>query len=225
MEAYRGINMNLVATLTTSQPLLLQGVFMTLRLWCVALVIALIVGCLWGVLRSRKLRITGISLILDAVTFILRGIPFYVQLLIAYFVIPGLLGIDISAFFAATISLGICSAAYISQMVRGGINAVADGQWLAAQALGYSSPQMLRFIILPQVTRIILPALTGECDQLLKSTSIISAIGVLEITRAGMNIIARQMNPLSIYTAVALLYLILSSLLNIASYFLERRLS
>lgn len=217
--------MNLISPFISSPILFWQGLFTTLRLWGVALTVSLIVGCLWGTIRSHKGRITVVSALLDGLTFILRGIPFYVQLLFAYFVIPQILGISLSAFWTASVSLGLCSAAYVSQMVRGGINAIADGQWLAAQALGYSQTQTLRFVIFPQVIRTMLPALNGELDQLLKSTSIISALGVLELTRVGMNIVARTMDPLPVYVTIALLYLAISSLLTLSTWFLERRLS
>lgn len=217
--------MNLMTTIMSMQKLFLQGMLTTLRLWGVALVVSLVVGCVWGVLRSRKVRIAVVSIVFDVVTFVLRGIPFYVQLLLAYFVIPKMLGFSMSAFWAASVSLGLCSAAYVSQMVRGGMNAVVDGQWLAAQSLGYSRVQALRFVVLPQVVRNILPALTGELDQLLKSTSVISALGVLELTRVGMNIVARTMDPLPVYLSIAVLYLAISSLLTCGAWFLERRLS
>lgn len=214
----------MITFLLDSMPLLLKGALMTIQLWLVAGVCSLIVGTIWGALRCQRLRVAGIADVLDATTFVLRGIPFYVQLLIAYFVLPDLLGISLSPFMASTISLGLCSAAFISQMVRGGINAMSDGQWDAAYALGYNTRQALRYIIIPQVVRNVLPALTGELDQLLKSTAIISSIGVLELTRSGMNIVAREINPVTTYLTLAVMYLVISSVLNIVSSRTERRL-
>ena len=161
---------------------------------------------------------------LDAITFVLRGVPFYVQLLIAYFVLPDLLGVNLSPFVTAVSSLGLCSAAFVSQMVRSGINSIPSGQWEAAAVLGYTTVQTLRYIILPQMVRNVLPAITGELDQLLKSTSIIATIGVLELTRLGMNIVAREVAPVSIYLTVAVMYLAISSGLNGVSSRIERRL-
>lgn len=213
------------ALLGESWPLLVQGALMTAKLWCTASCISLLVGIVWGVLRCDQLRISYVSTLLDGITFIFRGIPFYVQLLMAYFVLPSLVGASLSAFTASLISLGLCSAGYVSQIVRGGINAVALGQWEAAQVLGYSRINTIRYIIVPQAMRIILPALVGECDQLLKSTSVVSAIGVLELTGAGRNIIAQEMNPLTVYTALALVYLCMSALLAFCSHWIERKLS
>jgi ABC-type amino acid transport system permease subunit len=165
-----------------------------------------------------------VSSVLDGITFILRGVPFYVQLLIAYFVLPNIVGINVSAFSAALLSLGLCSASYVSQIVRGGINAIPFGQWEAAKVLGCSTTDTVRYIVIPQMLKIVLPALIGECDQLLKSTSIVSAIGVLELTGAGRNIIAQEMNPLTIYTVLAIIYLIISALLALFSTWLEAKM-
>lgn len=215
----------IINLIRNSWPLLMQGLSMTLFLWLTTAIIALSMGMLWGIMRSNAVRIKLLSGGLDVITFVLRGIPYYVQLLIAYFVFPVALGINLSACTAALLSLGFCSAAYISQMIQGSINTIPTGQWLAARALGYSTLQTIWYIILPQVLKALTPALTGELDQLLKSTSLVSSIGVLELTRAGMNIIARTMNPISVYTTIALMYLILSSLLAIAAQTINRRLS
>ena len=215
---------NMYTTITQSAPVLMQGMLTTITLWLIAVVLSLSIGTVLGIVRCRRGRIALLSPLLDVITFVLRGIPFYVQLLISYFLLPDLLNINLPSFAAASLSLGLCSAAYLSQIVRGGIDALPVGQWEAAQVLGYSQPQTLRYIILPQMIRNILPALGGEFDQLLKTTAVVSAIGVLDLTRAGMNIIAREMNPIMMYSIIALCYLFMSSLLNGVTALLERRL-
>jgi len=215
---------NVLLLLSNSMPLLLKGLSMTLLLWLCATTVSLIVGIILGVLRSNMVRIPYVSTMLDGVTFVFRAVPFYVQLLIAYFVIPNLVGLTISAFAAALYSLGFCSASYVSQIVRGGINAIPAGQWEAAQVLGYTQCDTIRYIIVPQMLKIVLPALVGECDQLLKSTSIVSTIGVLELTGAGRNIIVQEMNPLTIYTLLAFIYLCMSAVLATFSAWVERKL-
>lgn len=213
----------MITTIRQSAPLLMQGALTTITLWLLAVALSLSIGTVWGIVRCRRGRIALLSPLLDGITFVLRGIPFYVQLLISYFLLPDLLNINLPSFAAASLALGLCSAAYLSQIVRGGIDAVSIGQWEAAQVLGYSKLQTLRFIILPQAFRNILPALGGELDQLLKTTAVVSAIGVLDLTRAGMNIIAREMNPITIYTIIALCYLLMSSFLNGVTVLLERK--
>jgi His/Glu/Gln/Arg/opine family amino acid ABC transporter permease subunit len=205
-------------------PLLGQGMMKTLAIWLGAAAISLLLGTMLGILRSRRIRVPFFC-ILDGVTFILRAVPFYVLLLVTYFALPKILGINLSPLVSGIASLGLCSAAYVSQMVRGGINAVPDEQWDSALVLGLKKTDVVRYIVLPQGLRAIVPMLSGELDQLLKSTSILSAIGVLELTRAGMNIIARDMEVVGAYVAIAALYVILSSLLNLSASLIERKLT
>lgn len=205
-------------------PLFIQGVLMTVTLWLGAITISCVVGTLFGVIRCRKIRTNYIAPLLDVVTWVLRGIPFYVQLLIAYFVFPDLLGFNLSPVVAGIISLGFCSAGYVSQMIRGSINAIADDQWETAWVLGFNMTQSIRYIIMPQALRTIIPMLCGEFDMVLKSTSVISTLGVLELTGAGRNILAIDMQVVPVYCTVALLYLFFSSLLNIVFEYIERRL-
>lgn len=209
--------------ITSFMPLLVSGTKNTLIIWILAACISMFMGIIMGVLRSRMVRIPLISNLIDAISFVLRGVPFYVQLLVAYFVLPELIQISLSPMMAGTISLGLCSSAYMSQMVKGGINSLADEQWEAAFVLGLSKSQALIHVILPQALRNIAPMICGELDMLLKSTSIISAIGVLELTRAGLNIIASEMQIVLVYGLLAFLYLLMSSLLNLWFGYIERR--
>jgi His/Glu/Gln/Arg/opine family amino acid ABC transporter permease subunit len=206
-------------------PLLMQGALKTLHIWLTALIIGLIGGTTIGVLRCNRLRSKWLSPILDVTTFIIRGIPFYVQLLIIYFVVPDMLNINLSATAASCVTLGICSMGYVSQIIYAGMNAIPVGQWEAAAALGYQKYQTARYIIMPQMARIVLPPLIGEFDQLLKSTAIVSAIGVLELTGAARNIIARDMHTITIYMTLALIYLFFSSLLALAAALVKQKFS
>lgn len=207
-----------------SLPLLLKGAALSLQIFVIASFFSLVLGSLMGSLTCRRLRCRWISPMIGGITFVLRAVPVYVQLLIVYFVLPDLLGLELEAFTAAIIALSLCSAGYTAQIVRGGLNAVPKEQWEAAYTLGYSVMDSLRFIIFPQLIRSILPALTGEFDALLKSTAILASIGLLELTRMGMNIVSREMEPLPIYLAVAGLYVGISAIMNIVSRKLERRL-
>jgi polar amino acid transport system permease protein len=119
----------------------------------------------------------------------------------------------------------MCSSGYVAQIVRGGINAIPAVQWEIAWTLGYTKRQTLFHVILPQMIRNVLPAFNNELDSLLKSTSIVSSIGLLELTRIGMNLVSREMEPVPIYLMVALFYLSLSAIFNLIGRFLERELS
>lgn len=206
-----------------SLPLLIKGMYMTLEVMLFAASLSCIGGLLFGVLSSQKLRIPVLSPLVEALTFVLRAVPFYVQLMIVYFVLPDLLGFNLSPFPASVLALGLCSSGYVAQIVRLGMNNLPLSQWETAFTLGYSKLQTLRSIILPQILPSLLPAFNNELDSLLKSTAIVSSIGLLELTRVGMNLVSQEMEPVPIYLMVALFYLALSALLNILSRTLEKR--
>ena len=206
-------------------PLLIQGAQMTLAILAVSSVISLFLGTVFGILLSNRLRIAGLSECIEGIAFIYRAVPFYVQLLIVYFVLPELLGCNLEPFSASVIALGGCSAGYVAQAVRSGINSVPNLQWESAFVLGFNRIQTVRYIVLPQALRLILPNLCNELDAMLKSTSIASSIGLLELTRASMNVVSREMQPLPIYLMTAVFYLLMSLCINLFIRFLERRLS
>jgi len=212
-----------IPLLVRSLPLLLKGVVMTVQIVVCSAALSGICGLLFGILSCNKLRIPFLSPLIEFFTFVLRAIPFFVQLLLVYFVLPDLLGVQLEPFPASVIALGLCSSGYVAQIVRGGLNAVPQVQWEGAFALGLNKPQSLRHIILPQVARAVVPMLNNELDALLKSTSIVSSIGMLELTRMGMNIVSREMQPVAIYLTVAFFYVCMSAILNLVARAIERR--
>lgn len=216
---------NYFALLIRSFPLILKGISMTIQVFFSASCLSVLLGLCMGIFSCHRLRIPIITPVLEVITFVLRGIPFYVQLLIVYFVLPDLIGFNLDPFSASVIALGFCSSGYVAQLVRGAINAMPIAQWEAAFSLGYTVPRSLIHIILPQMFRIILPSLNNELDALLKSTSVISTIGMLELTRVGMNLVSREMEPVPIYLTIAAVYLMVSATLNIISKKLEKRLA
>ncbi|MGR3973958.1 MAG: amino acid ABC transporter permease [Candidatus Rhabdochlamydia sp.] len=207
----------------SSFPLLCQGAWMTVKIATVSFGISLLLGTCGGVLTCRQLRIKGVSHLIEGVAFVLRAIPFFVQLLLMYFVIPDLFHLTLNAQTASILSLGLCSAGYMTQIVKSGLDAISLSQWESAFALGYTSLQSLRYVIFPQTTLSILPTINNELEALLKSTAIISSIGVLELTRMGMNIVSREMEPVPIYLTVALFYTVMSFIIKCGSTYLESR--
>jgi polar amino acid transport system permease protein len=205
-------------------PLLLQGVSMTILSWVVAGFISLLIGTTVGVMSCRYLASPRFIAVVRLYTFIAKGVPAYVQILIAYFVIPSLLNINIPGFVAAVGALAFCSSGYMTEIIRAGTNSISRGQWDACLVLGYPLRATLRRIILPQTFRAVLPALFGELEQLLKSTSLLATIGVTELTRTGMNIISRELNPLPVYLAIAIIYLLFSVVLSGITIYAERRM-
>lgn len=204
-------------------PLLLKGTIITFITWIVTGAISLVVGTALGILSCRRLTSPTLTKIVKLYTFIAKGIPAYVQILIAYFVIPALLGINIPGLLAAVIALAFCSSGYITEIVRSGINTIARGQWEACFVLGYPTKDLLSRVILPQTFNNILPSLFGELEQLLKSTSLLATIGITELTRTGMNIISRELNPIPVYLTVACIYLVCSGMLQVIIFYLEKR--
>lgn len=216
--------MNVIDLLSRSYPLLLKGTLMTIQVMLGAASISFSLGVVMGILSCNRLRIPFISSMVEGISFVYRAIPFYVQLLIVYFVLPDLLGFNLEPFSASVIALGMCSAGYVAQIVRGGINAIPAAQWEAAFSLGYDTQRSLRHIILPQMMRNVLPAFNNELDSLLKSTTMASSIGMLELTRMGMNVVSREIEPVPIYLTVAFFYLCMSALLNLITRNLEKKI-
>ena len=201
---------NSLQVVITWLPLLIQGALTSLSLAVSAGGIGFILGLGMGIISCKRLTITGITHAVKAYVVLIQGTPVFVQILLYYYALPDLLGLNLSPFAAGAIALGLNSAAYISEIIRGGINAVPSGQWEAAYSLGCSPSITLTTIILPQATSIILPALTNELAVLIKETAVVSVIGVVELTKVGMNLNAQALDPLKIYGIIAVLYLIMT---------------
>lgn len=206
-------------------PLLLYGAAVTIAAWLLVTTVSLLIGTTLGILSCRYLASRTTLTIIKIYAFIAKGIPAYVQILIAYFVIPAVFGINVPGFLAASCALALCSSGYVTEIIRSGINAIPVGQWQACTVLGYSMSATLTRIILPQALRNIGPALIGELEQIVKSTALFATIGVMELTRVGMNIISRELNPLPVYLTIACIYLLFSAVLNGVSFYLEQRAS
>lgn len=205
-------------------PLLLKGTLMTIGAWIASGAISFVVGTFIGIISCRYLALKRWRVVTKGYTFIAKGIPAYVQILIAYFVIPAFLGINIPGFLAAIGALAFCSSGYVAEIVRSGMNSISRGQWDACFVLGYPLKATLFRIILPQTFKNVLPALFGEFEQLLKSTSLLATIGITELTRTGMNIISRELNPIPVYLIIAGIYLFFSAVLHFIIIVIEKRI-
>ncbi len=215
----------LVDLARTYAPLLFSGACMTLLIWIITSLISLIGGIFFGILSCNRLQNSLIRWPLNFYILCAKGVPAYVQILIVYFVLPQILPFSFSPLTAGILALGFCSAGYMTEIIRSSINSVSTGQWDACFVLGYTTPVALRRIILPQVFASSIAPISGELEQLLKSTSLLSTIGVLEITRAGQNIVARELNALPVYLSIALFYIAISFLTSLITKKIERSLS
>ena len=204
---------------------LLKGALLTIEISIASIAVGLSLGILFGVLNCQKIRFFPMSTLISIYVTIMRGTPLFVQILILYFGLPAISGINFSPFISGVIALGLNATAYIAEIVRAGLNSIPAGQWEASQVLGYSRFQTLRFITLPQALRTILPPLTNELVVLVKESSILMVVGVPELTKVSKDIVSREMNPMEIYLMAGLLYLALTSLISFSLKRIEGKIN
>ncbi|MGN0664935.1 MAG: ABC transporter substrate-binding protein/permease [Huintestinicola sp.] len=205
--------------------LIAEGLFTTIRISFFAVIIGVILGFLLAIIRfscdaTGKMKL--LNLICKLYINIIRGTPAMIQLLIIYYVVFASSNID--AVLVATIAFGLNSSAYIAEIVRSGISSIDAGQFEAGRSLGFTYIQTMRYFILPQAVRNILPALGNEFIVLLKETSISGYIGIRDLTRGGDLIRSRTYDAFMPLIAVALIYLVIVMFLSMLVGKLERRL-
>ncbi|MCP3098124.1 ABC transporter permease subunit [Myxococcus sp. K15C18031901] len=216
VEAARGVPWTRVAKR------LAEGLGLTLGLTVLALLAGLPLGLV--VALGRRVRFKPLSWLCAAYVEGLRGTPLLVQIIFIYYALPQLLGVDLAPMLAAVLALTLNSAAYVAEIFRAGIGSVDPGQEEAARALGLSHAQTLRYVILPQAVRNVLPPLTNEGIALLKDSSLVSIIGMAELTRAGQELASQLAAPLAVWPMVALFYLLATLPLTRLASALEKRL-
>lgn len=202
---------------------LLSGLGQTLLLTVISIFFATIFGVIFGLLGVIPNRLArGVS---TTVIYIFRGLPLLVLALFIYTGIPSLTGQKIPAMVAGVITLMFNEGAYTAAFVKGGIGAVNAGQMEAARSLGLSYGKAMRRVVLPQGIRIMIPSFINQFIITLKDTSILSIIGILELTQTGKIIIARNLEGFKIWAMIALIYLIVITLLTWLSKYVERRMA
>jgi His/Glu/Gln/Arg/opine family amino acid ABC transporter permease subunit len=206
--------------LRSALPLLLRGAVMTLWITFLGLVIGIPLGLLIALLRLSHLR--PLSLVATVYVEVIRGTPLLMQIFVIYFVLPAV-GISLPPLVAAIAALSLNAAAYIAEIFRAGIQSIDAGQMEAARALGMDYRGAMRWVILPQTVRRVLPPLTNESVALLKDSSLISIIGLSELMRVGREQASNSGSPVTIVLAVALLYLAMTLPLTHLVRHLENR--
>lgn len=206
-------------------PALLKGALTTLQLTALAIFFGFIGGTLLGTARLSPFR--PVRWMTRAYIDFFRGTPLLVQIFWIYFGFPALfkslgLGFTFDRWTAAVMALSLNSAAYIAEIVRGGIQSIDPGQWEAASSMGLDSLQTLRYIILPQALRRMIPPLGNEFTTLLKDTSLVAVIGLEELFRRGQLTVATNFRAFEIYTAIGLMYLVLNLAFSQGFTWLER---
>jgi polar amino acid transport system permease protein len=201
--------------------ILMIGFVLTLKISILATFFAIIIGTVVGIARLSHEPVTrGISL---AYVELIRNTPLLVQIYIIYFFVGSML--RLSAFAAGTAALALFAGAYVAEIVRAGIQSIHKGQREAARSLGMSYAQAMRYIILPQAFKRIIPALAGQFISLIKDSSLVSVIALADLMFQGQQAVARTYYAFEIYFTVAFLYLVMTFTLSMATQYVERRLA
>lgn len=223
---------DVLATYTEWRPgILLQGLGTTLKASVYAIVFGIILGLIGGIARISP----NPALKWSAMTYveIVRGSPLLVQLLIWYFVIGTMVNTiltnnnlgQISALGYGIAALAFFVGAYVTEIVRAGIQSIHHGQIEASRSLGMTYAQSMRYVILPQAMRRILPPLAGQFISLIKDSSLLGVIAVRELTKATREVVTTSLQAFELYFVCALLYLVLTFTLSMLTQYLERRLA
>ena len=201
-------------------PVLLKGLGMTVGLSLLSLLIGGVIGFAFGIVRAGGNR--WLSRALGLYIDLFRGTPFLVQVFIVFFILPAL-GIELSAFAAGVVALSNLAACFIGEIVAAGLKAVPQGQREAALASGMTRAQQMRLVLMPQAVRIVTPSLVGQFVLLIKDSSVVSAIGLLDLTRSGWLVVQSVPNGLMVFGTVGLGYFLICYPLIHLSRRLERR--
>ena len=202
-------------------PILLMGAGVTIEITAFSVAIGFFIGLFVGIARISQFKILRIMAAVYADC--IRGTPLLVQIFLIYFALPMAIGQRVEPFIAAVAACGINSGAYVSEIFRAGIQAIDVGQMEAGRSLGLTWWQTMRFIILTQAFKNILPPLGNEFIAMLKDSSLVSVIGFEELTRRGQLIIAQTYGSFEIWMTVAVLYLIMTMAISRIVAFLEKR--
>ncbi len=201
-------------------PVLLKGMGMTLAISLIGIVVGGLAGFLLGI--GRASRIQPLSFAIGVYTDIFRGTPVLVQLFAVFFLLPEV-GIELDSFAAGAITLTNIAACFISEIVASGIRAVPRGQLEAAASAGLTRFQQMRLIVLPQATRMVIPSLVGQFVLLVKDSSVVSAIGLLDLTRSGWILVQSIPNGLLAFALIGLGYFAICYPMLYLSRRLEKR--
>nr|WP_216617460.1 amino acid ABC transporter permease [Vibrio coralliilyticus] len=207
----------------TNLKFLSAGFYDTITISLLSMALAMLIGLLVALPSLSNSRwLYGLNRVYVEV---IRSIPVLVLLLWVYYGLPTLLDISLDHFWAGVIALTVAESAFMAEVFRGGIQSIAKGQHEAAESLGLNYWQKMRLVILPQAFRQILPPLGNQFVYILKMSSLVSVIGLSDLTRRANELVVNEYLPLEIYTFLVLEYLILILLVSQAVRWLERRIA
>ncbi len=202
-------------------PLLLKGLQVTLYIFVIAIILGFLIGLLIALLRLAPIKILNwiAKVYVDAI----RGTPFIVQLFFIYFGVNSLNLISLDSTTAGIITVAINAGAYFAEIIRAGIQSIDKGQTEAARSIGFTGAQTMRYIVLPQAFRRMLPTITNQSIISLKDTSLLSVIGIADLTQQGQIQASATFEAFKIWLAVGVIYFIIIYLLTLIANFIERR--
>ncbi|SMC40446.1 amino acid ABC transporter permease [Sporomusa malonica] len=204
-----------------SFPLLLMGAGVTVQISALSVSFGLLIGMFVGMARLSV--IWPVKMLAAVYVDVIRGTPLLVQIFLIYFALPLVVGQRIDPFIAAITACSVNSGAYVAEIFRAGIQSIDKGQMEAGRSLGMTWAQTMRYIILPQAFKRIIPPLGNEFIAMLKDSSLVSVIGFEELTRRGQLIIARTYGSFEIWLTVAFIYLMMTFTISRVVDYLERR--
>ncbi|MDI6601645.1 MAG: amino acid ABC transporter permease [Thermoanaerobacteraceae bacterium] len=208
--------------ISSYSPLFVKGTVTTLELTLFSVVLGIMIGLIVALLKMSSFK--PVSIIGHVYVELIRGTPLLVQLYIVYYGLPQLIGQDIPSFPAAVAALSVNSGAYVAEIIRAGIQAVDYGQMEAARSLGMSYGLAMRFVIIPQAIKNILPALGNEFVALLKESAAVSVISMSDLMRQADIIRAATYTAFEPLIVVALIYFTMTYIFSSFQRVLERRL-
>ncbi len=200
----------------------MQGLRMTLIISVSSILFAMVIGLVVSLMRLSGVKV--LDLISKTYVDIIRGTPLIIQAFFLYFGVPDLLNIRIDNLTAGIIIMSLNAGAYMSEVFRGGILSVPYGQTEAARSLGLSNAKTMRKVIIPQAVKNMVPAFINQMIISLKDTSLLSVIGLGELTQRGQIVVAATYNSFEIYFIIGVMYFVMIKLISLLGDFVERKL-
>ncbi len=199
----------------------LNGLWVTLKISFFAAILTFFIGIIVALMKLSSYQF--LKDIATVYITIIRGTPLLVQIFLFYFIVANIF--ELERFVAGVLALGIFFGAYMAEILRGAIQSIDKGQLEAANSLGISKFQAMRYIILPQAFKRALPTLVGEMIALVKDSSLVSVISITDLTKVGKEIVANTFSPFETWIVIALVYLIITSTMSFIGHRLEKRMA
>ena len=211
-----------VDIIVAALPMLLKGLQVTLYIFVIAIILGFLIGLVVALLRLSPIKILNwvAKVYVDAI----RGTPFIVQLFFIYFGINSFQLISLNSTTAGIITVAINTGAYFAEIIRAGIQSIDKGQTEAARSIGFTGAQTMRYVVLPQAFRRMLPTITNQSIISLKDTSLLSVIGIADLTQQGQIQASATFEAFKIWLTVGVIYFIVIYLLTVLANFVERRI-